>query len=100
MSALHFLILVLVVFRLTLMITTEAGPAWVFKYFRRAVKRGAPKATHLDEGITCPWCVSVWVGAAVAAGDYFFAANSLYATVILAFALSGAVVLISKGFSK
>ncbi len=97
---LRFILLILMVFRVTLMITTENGPAWIFKHFRQSVKRGTPKATHLDEGITCNWCVSVWIGGAAAVIEYFFAGNPIYETGILALALSGAVVLISKFFSK
>jgi hypothetical protein len=97
---LRLIILILVVFRITLMITTENGPAWVFKYFRRSVKRRAPKATHMDEGITCQWCMSMWVGAVAAVDEYLFAGNAVYETIILALALSGAVVILSKLVTK
>lgn len=54
----EFLIYCLACFRLSLMVSKEDGPAWIFLKLRREV----PKKSSVKEGINCQWCVSVWAG--------------------------------------
>ncbi len=48
-------------FRLALMISQETGPMRIFARLRKAPK----PHSNLREGITCPWCVSMWISALV-----------------------------------
>lgn len=100
MSALHFVILVLATFRLTVLLTKDKGPGWVILKFRRLVKRKAPKKTHLDEGVECPWCASVWFGTVLAVAEFFLHGNSVYEVTIIALALSGGGVVLNQAFTK
>jgi hypothetical protein len=56
----------LATFRLSLLVSKEDGPAYIFRKLRKA----PPKNSSAKEGLSCEWCVSVWMGAAVAA--YFW----------------------------
>lgn len=68
-AAWNDLLLMLAVFRITLMLTREAGPGHVFERLR--VRLGvaydaysAPYATGFwSQLLLCPWCLSVWVAA-------------------------------------
>lgn len=57
----------LATYRLTILLSLELGPFWIFKRWRQWVKRKAPKKTHLDDGVECPMCTSVWVSALITA---------------------------------
>lgn len=52
----HFLIAVLAVFRLSLLLSKEDGPAWMFRKLRRSV----PASSSAKKGISCIYCTSVW----------------------------------------
>lgn len=92
-----FILLALAVYRATLMITEESGPAWIFKHLRWWVKREAPKKAHLDEGITCPWCVSMWFAIIFAVTErFFFHKNFFYDVMTVSMALSGASVIMNQ----
>jgi len=52
----------LAAFRLSLLITKEDGPAYIF---RRLRKRPAENSSA-KEGLACEWCISIWTGALVA----------------------------------
>jgi hypothetical protein len=54
---LQLLIFGLAVFRLSLLLSKEDGPAWIFRKLRRSV----PAKSSAKEGIQCLWCVSVWM---------------------------------------
>lgn len=56
-TALELLIYGLAVFRLSLLISKESGPAWIFRKLRRSI----PAKSSAKEGIQCQWCVSVWM---------------------------------------
>lgn len=99
-AAMDFVVHGLAVFRLTVMVTKESGPGWVFKRLRRKVKRDAPKATHMDEGIECPWCMSMQFALAVATARFFLAGNPVYDVIIFALALSGVAIVINQQFTK
>ena len=51
----------LATYRISLLISKEDGPAYVF----RRLRRQAPN-TSLREGLSCEWCMSIWAGALVA----------------------------------
>lgn len=101
MTLLLFLIASLATFRLSLMVSKESGPAWMFLRLRRSV----PKDSSVKEGIQCQWCVSMWAAPPVSAfvlwreslpswiaatGDWF----------LLMLALSGAAIAINQTFTK
>lgn len=100
MTFLHLLILVLATFRLTLLLTKDSGPGWVMKKFRSFVRRKAPKKAHLDEGVSCPWCASIWFGIIITAGDFTMAGNRWFEGVVLAMALSGGAIILNQSFTK
>jgi hypothetical protein len=52
----------LVTYRLSLLISKEDGPAYIF----RRVRKLPPPSTSAREGLSCEWCVSIWAGALVA----------------------------------
>jgi hypothetical protein len=52
----EFIVCALAVFRLSLLLSKEDGPMWVFRKLRRSV----PAKSSAKEGISCPWCVSIW----------------------------------------
>jgi len=53
----------LVAYRLSLMISKEDGPAYIF----RKIRKLPPKNSSAKEGLSCAWCMSIWTGALVAA---------------------------------
>lgn len=55
----------LATWRLTSLLSLEAGPFHALLKFRSWVRREAPKKAHLGEGVTCPYCSSVWMSAIV-----------------------------------
>ncbi len=78
MNALALALAALAVFRLARMIAREPGPylfrsepRGIFARLRRAVtvdydQNGEP-SNFLGALLSCPWCLSVWIGAAVTA---------------------------------
>lgn len=100
-----FLIASLATFRLSLLISKEDGPAWIFLKLRRWLKREAQqhqsvKETALHEGIECQWCVSVWTGAIVTL--YLVALNFCDWPIapLIWLALSGTAIIINQTFTK
>ena len=51
----------LMAFRLSLLISKEDGPAYLFRRIRNL-----PTAPSAKEGLHCAWCMSIWTGALVA----------------------------------
>lgn len=101
MSVFDFVIAALAVFRLSLLLSKEHGPMWVFSRLRRAV----PKESSAKEGISCQWCVSLWFAIPVSAyvftreahpewlrtgGDWF----------LLMLALSAGAIAVNQAFTK
>jgi hypothetical protein len=97
----HFLIAALAVYRLSLLISKEAGPFDMFGRFRTWAgvefdQYSNPYATNqFAEGLLCPFCVSVWLG--FCGTIYLFAAWLLKVEEIamyplIPFALSGIAV--------
>lgn len=58
MNWFYLIIGILVTFRLSLMISSETGPAFIFKKLRKI----PDKDSSMKEGISCLWCMSVWIG--------------------------------------
>ena len=58
-------------FRMALVLSQETGPMRIFARLRKAPK----PHSNLREGLSCPWCLGMWIGAAVTtflwACDYF-----------------------------
>lgn len=99
-TVVDFIIHALAVFRLALMVTKESGPGWVFKHLRTWVKRTWPKWMHMDEGIECPWCISMQFALVIATARFFLAGKPIYDVIILALALSGAAIAVNQQFTK
>ena len=56
----------LVTYRLSLLVSKEDGPAYIFRKLRKA----STKNSSVKEGLSCEWCMSVWMSAVVA--TYFW----------------------------
>lgn len=56
-----FLLSCLTVFRLALMISSEKGPANIFRKLRNL----PPPKSSARDGLSCEWCMSIWVSAFV-----------------------------------
>jgi len=52
----------LTTFRLSLLLSKEDGPAYIFRKIRRIPRQN----TSAREGLSCAWCMSVWMSALVA----------------------------------
>jgi len=51
----------LATFRLALLVTREHGPMRLFDRLRKV----PPPHSNARKGLECPWCMSVWIAAAV-----------------------------------
>ena len=63
MSGIYLLLGGLAAFRLSLLISKEDGPAYLFRKLRRL----PPEGSATKEGLSCEWCMSIWAGALVSA---------------------------------
>jgi hypothetical protein len=52
----------LAAFRLSLLISKEDGPAYIFQKLRKL----PPPESSTQKGLSCEWCMSIWAGALVA----------------------------------
>lgn len=95
-----FVLGVLATYRLALMVSSEAGPFWMFKHFRRLVKREAPKKAHMDDGIECMLCMSMQIAVVTAVTYDFFHGRKVFDLTVLALALSGAAIILHRAFTK
>lgn len=57
----------LATFRLSLLVSKEDGPAFVFRKLRRM----PPAKSATKEGLSCPFCVSVYAAALVTGYEYW-----------------------------
>lgn len=105
MSLETIIILALATYRLSLLISKEAGPFDMFGRFRSWAgvtydQYSNPQSTgELSAAILCPFCLSVWVAICVtliAAGAYGFGVEKYVLWVFLPFALSGVSVFFFK----
>lgn len=97
LDPLTFILAALAVYRLSLMVSKEDGPAWLFYKLRRL----PPPKSSAREGLACQWCVSVYA-AALVCGLLFWAGlrNPAPLWIILWLALSAAAVVINQAFTK
>jgi hypothetical protein len=95
------IILILTTWRLTSLLTSEDGPFGIFERLRKLAGvrydgDGLPFATNeVAKAFTCPWCLSVWVGAALAIAHYLLPTVAFW--LALPFALSAGVIVIQEG---
>ena len=61
MTPLLFIVGCLATFRLSLLLSKEDGPAWIFRKIRNTL----PKKSSLHDGVRCIWCTGVWMSAIV-----------------------------------
>ena len=62
MKFLYLLLGGLAAYRLSLLISKEDGPAYIF----RRIRKLPPKHSATERGLSCEWCMSIWTGALVA----------------------------------
>jgi len=78
MKILHFIILIMAIWRLSSLIAREDGLFDVFGKIRvmlgvRYDKHGFPYgSTHISEGLICMWCNSIWLGILFAITYHFY----------------------------
>ena len=71
--ALDLVLLVLVSLRLTRLITTDSIPGqwWIYgPAYKRAHQSQSARWPKYVEGLTCPFCVGFWIGAAAVLSLY------------------------------
>lgn len=106
MNWLHFLILCLACWRLTLFIIEDTGPFGVFERLRAYISRKSRtepivRKSKAAEGITCSHCVSVYIALPMAAYAYHHSSLPLWLRIagdifLLWNALSAAAILIHR----
>ena len=52
----------LAAYRLSLLISKEDGPAYIFRKIRKLPQRDS----SMNKGLSCAWCTSIWTSAFVA----------------------------------
>jgi hypothetical protein len=62
MKFFYLLIGGLAAYRLSLMISKEDGPAYIFRRIRKLPRQ----ESSAKKGLSCAWCMSIWTGALVA----------------------------------
>ena len=73
MTLTHFIILTLATWRLAVLLTMESGPGRLCGRFRDLVTESAGQHDgSLGELVTCPYCISIWLGLVVAACYLFW----------------------------
>lgn len=92
MKFFHFLMLSLACYRLTVLIARDAGPFGVFKRLR------AWKWMHV---LSCPYCVSVWIGALLVLLFHFtYARQPALLLACESFALSAVTIMCDRIFTS
>lgn len=61
MKFLYLLLGGLATFRLSLLLTKEDGPSYIF----RKIRELPAKNSSAKEGLSCEWCMSIWMSALV-----------------------------------
>lgn len=67
MTFLDLLIYSLACFRLSLLLTVEDGPAFIFRKLRNV----PPQKSSLHKGIRCQWCAGIWMSIVVMACHFY-----------------------------
>lgn len=88
-------------FRLSLLLSKETGPAWIFSRIRRSV----PAKSSAKEGIKCIWCVAIWHSIPMASFAWFQDSLPDWLTsfgdwFILMLALSSIAIIINQQWTK
>ena len=61
MKFLYLLLGGLATFRLSLLLSSEDGPAYIFRKLRKLPS----KNSSAKDGLSCAWCMSIWMSALV-----------------------------------
>lgn len=96
MSWLYFVIGCLATFRLSLLVSREDGPAYIFRKLRKA----PPARSSAKEGLSCPWCMSVWMSAAVTCAYWYWDIIPTREVTLFWLAFSGGAICINQTFTK
>jgi hypothetical protein len=93
-TAMEFLILSLAVWRTAVLVTQDDGPARICAYMRAYFVPAGTEARDgsLGELVTCPYCLSVWLGIAVWLSWLSWPTETLLASLPLALAGAAAAV--------
>lgn len=86
----------LVVYRLALLVSSESGPAFIFRKLR---KLPAPKSS-LKEGLSCIWCQSIWFSVPVTAYEWWLGWVPLKQTPLHFLAISAIAIVINQQWTK
>lgn len=97
----NFIILGLAVWRLSSLIAREEGPMQIldrFRYFAgvRYADDGVYFLNNFAKGISCPACLSVWIGAIASVAYLLFNSSIVYTGVVWALALSAIAVIVDE----
>lgn len=100
-----FIVISLACFRLAYLISKEAGPFWAAKKFRWFVKKKSPKKSHMDQGIDCPYCVSLEVSILMSVLALIYPwtpewIQGVELVFLMALSTSGAAMIIHQIFTK
>ena len=101
MTTLRLILAALAVYRLSLLISKEDGPAWIFRKLRQL----PPPKSSARDGLSCQLCTSVWFAAPVGAWLFWFESLPAWAQrtgdfVLLWLALSAVAICIHMTFTK
>lgn len=86
----------LATFRLSLMVSKEDGPAFIFRKLRRL----PPPKSATKEGLSCPLCLAVWASALVVLGLAFKDSQPWISYVLHWLAISSIAVCLNQQFTK
>lgn len=96
MDFFHFLIGTLAVHRLSLLVSKEDGPAFIFRKLRKA----PPKKSSIDDGLSCQWCMSVHASALVCLWFWWQGMLPGSQWPLYWLAMSSAAICINQAFTK
>ncbi len=82
------------------MLTKETGPGRVFERIRRLVKRKSTNKSGMKEGISCPWCASIWFATLISIGFFWYVSTFTFLFVVTVLALSDASVILNQAFTR
>lgn len=86
----------LATFRLALMVSSESGPAFIFRKLRRL----PPAKSSLKEGLSCIWCQSIWFSAPVTAFEWWLGLIPAKETPLYWLAISAVAIIINQQWIK
>src|SRR5262245_33902218 len=93
MSWLMVAVLLGAVARVTVLIRTDR----IMRKPRHALAQKLHTDSYLRYFLSCPWCISIWVGLAAAITAHFWWHYPAYQIVVLALALSYAASMLARG---